>query len=62
MPLKHGRTARTIRTNLSRNIATERRAGRPIKQSQAIAYSVARRDAQKAGIRLRGARMSKRKR
>jgi hypothetical protein len=52
MPVKHGRTARTIRANLSRNIATERRAGMPRRRAVAIAYSVARQDARKAHIRV----------
>lgn len=37
MPLKKGRSKRTI----SRNIATEIRAGKPVKQAVAIAYSIA---------------------
>ena len=52
MPLKHGRTAKTIRANISKNIATERRAGRPQRQAVAIAMSTARRDARKAHVRL----------
>ena len=37
MPLTKGKSKKTI----SRNIATEVRAGRPVKQAVAIAYSVA---------------------
>jgi hypothetical protein len=51
MPLKHGRTAKTIRAAVGKNIATERRSGTPSKQAIAIAMSTARRDAKKAGIR-----------
>lgn len=39
MPLKKGSSKKTI----SKNIATEIRAGRPAKQAEAIAYSEARR-------------------
>ena len=51
MPLRHGRKAKTIKANISRNIAAERRAGVPPKQAAAIAYSTARSDAKKAHIR-----------
>jgi hypothetical protein len=51
MPLKHGRTAKTIRGNLGKNIATERRAGVKPKQAIAIGYATARRDAKKAHIK-----------
>lgn len=51
MPLKHGRTAKSIRANVGKNIRAERRAGTPRKQAIAIAMSTARRDARKAGIR-----------
>lgn len=51
MPLHHGRTARTIRANIPRNIAIERRHGRPARQAIAIGYSTARRDAKKAHIK-----------
>lgn len=37
MPLKSGKSKETI----SKNIATEVRAGKPVKQAAAIAYSVA---------------------
>lgn len=43
MPLKSGYGKKTI----SRNIATEIRAGRPVKQAVAIAYSMARKSAPK---------------
>lgn len=43
MPLKRGSSKKTI----SRNIATEVRAGRPQKQAVAIAYSEARRSKSK---------------
>ena len=51
MPLKHGRSAKGIRSSVGKNIRIERRAGRPKKQSIAIALNTARRDARKAGIR-----------
>jgi hypothetical protein len=53
MPLKHGRKAKTIKANISKNIATERRAGRKPKQAVAIAYATARHDAKRAGIKLK---------
>lgn len=37
MPLKHGKSKAVI----SKNIATEIKAGRPVKQAAAIAYSMA---------------------
>lgn len=43
MPLKRGYSKKTI----SRNIATEVRSGRSVKQAVAIAYSVARASAPK---------------
>lgn len=43
MPLVKGGS----RASISKNIATERRAGKPAKQAAAIAYSVARGDANK---------------
>ena len=43
MPLKKGYSKKTI----SRNIATEVRSGRPVKQAVAIAYTVARQTAPK---------------
>ena len=52
MPLKHGRTARTIKANVGKNIATERHAGVKPKQAVAIAFATARRDARKAHIRI----------
>ena len=51
MPLKHGRTAKSIRASVGKNIRIERRAGVPKKQAIAIALNTARRDARKAGIR-----------
>ena len=45
MPLKKGYS----RSSMSKNIKTEIRAGRPRKQAVAIAYSVARKAAKKAG-------------
>lgn len=43
MPLKKGSSKKTI----SKNIATERKAGRPEKQAIAIAYSEARKSKKK---------------
>lgn len=51
MPLKHGRTAKTIRAAVPKNIRTEMHAGRPQKQAIAIAMATARRDARRAGIK-----------
>lgn len=51
MPLRHGRTAKTIRANVSKNIGREVRAGRPHRQAIAIAMATARRDAKTAGIK-----------
>jgi len=51
MPLKHGRTARTIKANVGKNIATELRAHVPRKQAIAAAFATARRDARKAHIK-----------
>lgn len=45
MPLKKGYSKKTI----GENIAREVRAGRPAKQAAAIAYSTARKAANKAG-------------
>lgn len=45
MPLKGGYS----KADISSNIATERKAGRPEKQSVAIAFSQARRSAKRAG-------------
>lgn len=44
MPLKKGYGKKTI----AKNIATEVRAGRPMRQAVAIAYSIARKAAPKA--------------
>ena len=52
MPLKHGRTARTIKANVGKNIATELRSRVKPKQAIAIAFATARRDARKAHIRI----------
>jgi hypothetical protein len=49
MPLRKGYSKKTI----SKNIRAERRRGRPAKQAIAIAFSVARRAAKKAGRRPR---------
>lgn len=43
MPLKKGSSKKTI----SKNVATEVNAGRPVKQAVAIAYSVAKKSKQK---------------
>ena len=43
MPLKSGRSKKVI----SQNIATEVRAGKPVKQAAAIAYSVAKKSQKK---------------
>lgn len=51
MPLKHGRTTKTIQANIGQNIATERHHGRPMKQSIAIAMRTARADAKKHHVR-----------
>lgn len=56
MPLRHGRTAKTIKANIPKNIRTELRAGRPYKQAQAIALSTAARDARKAHVKPKGIR------
>jgi hypothetical protein len=47
MPLKKGYS----KASMSKNIKTEKRAGRSTKQAVAIAYSVARKAAKKAGKR-----------
>ena len=55
MPLKRGYGKKTI----AKNIATEVRKGRPVRQAVAIAYSVARKaapKAQKARFTRRGGR------
>lgn len=54
MPLKKGYGAKTIASN----IRTEVKAGRPVKQAVAIAYSIARKAAPKK-IRSRFTRKSK---
>ena len=46
MPLKPGRSKGTI----SQNIATEVRAGRPVKQAAAIAYSKARQGTKRSAM------------
>lgn len=43
MPLKTGKSKKVI----SQNIATEVRAGKPVKQAAAIAYSVAKKSQKK---------------
>jgi hypothetical protein len=43
MPLKTGKSSKVI----SENIATEVRAGKPVKQAAAIAFSVAKKKKQK---------------
>lgn len=50
MPLRKGYS----RASISENIATESKAGTPRKQAVAIALSVAREAAAKAGKRLKG--------
>jgi hypothetical protein len=45
MPLKKGTSPKTIQENIRREI----RAGKPVKQAVAIAYSEARRSAKKSG-------------
>lgn len=45
MPLKKG----TSRATISQNIRTEVKAGKPVKQAAAIAYSTARRSGGKKG-------------
>ena len=50
MPIKHGRTAKTIRANIAKNIRTEIRHGRTVKDATRIAYGTAHRDAKKAGL------------
>lgn len=52
MPLKHARTAKGIKANLSKNIRTEVKRGHPQKQAIAIGYATARRDAKKAHIKV----------
>jgi len=46
MPLESGKSQKVI----SHNIATEVRAGKPVKQAAAIAYSTARKDAMPKGL------------
>ena len=55
MPILHARTAKRIRANISKNIATEKRAHPRMKTKQAVAigYSIARADAKKAHLRLK---------
>lgn len=43
MPLKKGTSKKTF----SKNVSTEVRAGRPVKQAVAIAYSIKRKSAKK---------------
>jgi hypothetical protein len=52
MPLRHARTARTIRAAISANIRTEIKRGHPPRQAVAIAYGVARSDAKRAHIKM----------
>lgn len=47
MPLEKGKS----RAVISKNIATERKAGRPPKQAEAIAFAEARRSAHKERVR-----------
>lgn len=62
MPLRHSRTAKGIKANIPKNIRTEMRAGRPYKQSVAIALSTAARDARKAHVKPKGIRPRLKKR
>lgn len=55
MPLMQGYDPKTI----AKNIALERRHGRPAKQAVAIAYSVARKAAKKAEPHKRAALMKR---
>ena len=51
MPIRHGRTTRTIRANIPKNIASEMHSGKPMKQAVAVAMQTARTDARKAHVK-----------
>ena len=50
MPIAHGRTSKTIRANIGKNIRTEIRAGHSRKEAVRIAYGTAHADARKAHL------------
>jgi hypothetical protein len=41
MPLRHGKTSKTIKANIAKNIRTEVKHGRTVKEAVRIAYGTA---------------------
>jgi hypothetical protein len=51
MPLRHGRTSKTIKANVAKNIRIEIHSGRSMRDARRIAYGTAHTDARRAGLR-----------